>query len=150
MYNESIEGLVPRKKIRIRNYPEDNDKKIYFEVKNSSVEGRFKTRKIIDIKDFEYYKSSGVFDNQYGVCYPKLYVKYVREYSVLNDVRISIDKEIKYMDYKTNIEINDNRIIVELKTSINKNLDELREDYPMQRIRFSKYCFGIQSLYNYN
>ncbi len=150
MYNDSIEGCVPRKKIRIRNYPNDSDKKIYFEIKNSSVEGRFKTRKIIGINNFENYKSIGIFDNQYGVCYPKIFVKYEREYFVLNDVRISIDREIKYIDYKTNIEISDNRIIVELKTSINKNLDELREDYPMQRIRFSKYCFGIQSLYNYN
>ena len=150
MHNDSIEGCVPRKKIRIRNYPNDSDKKIYFEIKNSSVEGRFKTRKIIGINNFENYKSIGIFDNQYGVCYPKIFVKYEREYFVLNDVRISIDREIKYIDYKTNIEISDNRIIVELKTSINKNLDELREDYPMQRIRFSKYCFGIQSLYNYN
>ena len=150
MHNDSIEGLVPRKKIRIRNYPQDKDKKIYLEIKNSSVEGRFKTRKIIDLNDFEKYKSLGIFDNQYGVCYPKLYVKYIREYSILNDVRISIDKEIEYIDFNTNFKFNDNKIIVELKTSINKNLDELREDYPMQRIRFSKYCFGVQSLYNYN
>jgi|TARA_B110000211_G_scaffold159636_1_gene180728 SPX domain protein involved in polyphosphate accumulation len=150
MHNDSIEGLVPRKKIRIRNYPQDNDKKIYLEIKNSSVEGRFKTRKIIDLNDFEKYKSLGIFDNQYGVCHPKLYVKYIREYSILNDVRISIDKEIEYIDFNTNFKFNDNKIIVELKTSINKNLDELREDYPMQRIRFSKYCFGVQSLYNYN
>ena len=65
-------------------------------------------------------------------------------------MRISIDKEIEYIDFNTNFKFNDNKIIVELKTSINKNLDELREDYPMQRIRFSKYCFGVQSLYNYN
>jgi SPX domain protein involved in polyphosphate accumulation len=44
-YNDSIEGMVPRKKIRIRNYPSSDDKKFYFEIKNSSVEGRFKTRK---------------------------------------------------------------------------------------------------------
>ena len=45
---------------------------------------------------------------------------------------------------------NDKRVIVELKTSINKNLDDLREEFPIQRIRFSKYSFAIQSLYNYN
>ena len=48
MYSDSVEGLVPRKKIRIRNYPYDNDKKYYLEIKNSSIEGRFKSRKIID------------------------------------------------------------------------------------------------------
>ena len=58
MYGDSIEGLVPRKKIRIRNYPNDKDNNFYLEVKNSSVEGRFKTRKIInDNKTFELEKN---------------------------------------------------------------------------------------------
>ena len=34
MYNDSIEGVVPRKKIRIREYPETSDKKLYLEIKN--------------------------------------------------------------------------------------------------------------------
>jgi hypothetical protein len=150
MYSDSIEGLAPRKKIRIRNYPKDTDKKIYLEIKNSTVEGRFKTRKNLNKIEFNKKKSLGILDNQYGICYPKLYVKYKREYSVIDDVRISIDKDIQYKDYKTNFKINDENIIVELKTSFNKNLDELINDFPMQRIRFSKYCFAIQSLYNYN
>ena len=150
MYSDSIEGLAPRKKIRIRNYPKDSDKKIYLEVKNSTVEGRFKTRKNLNKIEFDKKKSIGILDNQYGICYPKLYVKYKREYSVIDDVRISIDKDIQYKDYKTNFKLSDENIIVELKTSFNKNLDELISDFPMQRIRFSKYCFAIQNLYNYN
>ena len=47
MYNDSIEGMVPRKKIRIREYPNTSDKNFYLEIKNSSVEGRFKTRKML-------------------------------------------------------------------------------------------------------
>ena len=31
MYADSIEGNVPRKKIRIRNYPDNNDEKYYLE-----------------------------------------------------------------------------------------------------------------------
>ncbi len=150
LYNDSIEGLVPRKKIRIRNYPDDSDKKFYLEIKNSAIEGRFKTRKIININEFEQKKINGIYDNQYGVCYPKLYVSYLREYAIVDNVRISIDKNIKYKDFKTGYEINDDRIIVELKTSINKNLDELTEDFPIQRIRFSKYCFGAEKLFNLN
>ena len=149
MHTDSEEGIVPRKKIRIRTYPNDNDGKIYLEIKNSSVEGRFKTRKIINNQNFIDYKSLGIFDNQYGICSPKLYVKYVREYYILNDVRISIDKSIQYKDYRTSLNFNDNKIIVELKTSIKKNLDELREDFPIQRIRFSKYCYAVQSLFNH-
>ena len=44
-YRDSVEGLVPRKKFRIRYYPKNEDNKIYLEIKNSSVEGRFKTEK---------------------------------------------------------------------------------------------------------
>ena len=32
LYKDSIEGLVPRKKIRIRNYPDDQDKRFYLEI----------------------------------------------------------------------------------------------------------------------
>ena len=150
MYTDSKEGLTPRKKIRCRVYPDDTDKKIYLEVKNSSVEGRFKTRKILDVTEYKKKVTSGILDNQYGVCYPKLYVKYKRDYSIVDDVRISIDREIKYRDFKTNVEFYDENIIVELKTSYNKNLDKLMNDFPIQRIRFSKYCFAIEKLYNFN
>ena len=30
MYSDSVEGLVPRKKIRVRNYPNEKDKDFYF------------------------------------------------------------------------------------------------------------------------
>ena len=117
MHTDSEEGIVPRKKIRIRTYPNDNDSKIYLEIKNSSVEGRFKTRKIINNQNFIDYKSLGIFDNQYGICSPKLYVKYVREYFILNDVRISIDKSIQYKDYRTSLTFNDNKIGKKQKVS---------------------------------
>lgn len=148
MYNDSIEGLVPRKKIRIREYPHENDKNIYLEIKHSSVEGRFKTREIIDLNKYTHIKNSGFLDNQYGVCYPNYFVSYDREYSIINDVRISIDKNIQYIDYKTNISFNDTNSIVEIKTSSKKNLDDLIAEFPFQRIRFSKYCLAVESLRN--
>ena len=148
MFNDSIEGLTPRKKIRIRNYPNEKDIKFYLEIKNSAVEGRFKTGNVINDKEFSEKKFYGILDNQYGTCFPKLYVSYLREYFLLDDVRISIDENIEYADYSTNLHFNDQNIIVELKTSIKKNLNELIEDFPMQRIRFSKYCLGVENLYN--
>ena len=48
-YNDSIEGMVPRKKIRVRNYPLSDDKKFYFEIKNSSVEGKMSEFQLIQI-----------------------------------------------------------------------------------------------------
>ncbi len=146
MYNDSIEGVVPRKKIRIREYPSGDDKNFYLEIKSSSVEGRFKTRTIIDNKKVAYHKKAGFFDSQYGTCLPNFYVSYEREYSIIDDVRISIDKNLIYESYRTNNVYNDSNSIVEIKTSIKKNLDDLIELFPFQRIRFSKYCFAVDSL----
>ena len=47
MYLDSIEGLTPRKKIRVRNYPDTSDVSYKLETKISSVEGRHKIAKKI-------------------------------------------------------------------------------------------------------
>ena len=150
MYNDSIEGLVPRKKIRIRSYPNEINKKIFYEIKNSTVEGRFKKREIISNEKSNSRISNGIIDNQYGICFPKVFVKYSREYLSIDNVRISIDQNISYEDFLTKKISSDKRIIVELKTSIDKNVDELISDFPMQRTRFSKYCYAIENLNNFN
>ena len=103
MYTDSLEGLTPRKKIRIRNYPDTQDDNLYLEIKISSVEGRFKTRKIINKNKFDHLKVKGILDSQYGLCKPRLYVTYDREYFKLGDVRISIDNNITYKLYPENI-----------------------------------------------
>jgi SPX domain-containing protein involved in vacuolar polyphosphate accumulation len=146
MYNDSIEGLTPRKKIRVRNYPASQDGKMYFEIKISSVEGRFKTRKIINNNKFDYIKTNGIMDSQYGLCRPCLYVTYEREYFIIGDVRISIDNNINYKLYTNNISLRDESSIVEIKTSIGKNLDSLVSDFPFQRNRFSKYCNAVEKI----
>jgi hypothetical protein len=48
--------------------------------------------------------------------------------------------------YNNKIIKDDKNIVVELKTSINQNIDELFEKFPFQEIRFSKYCNGIDLL----
>ena len=77
---------------------------------------------------------------------PNFYVTYEREYAKVGDVRISIDKNISYMNFLTNGVFFDNNSIVELKTSIDKNIDDLVREFPFQKIRFSKYCFAVESL----
>ena len=151
MYSDSIEGLTPRKKIRVRNYPDTNDEKLYLEVKISSVEGRFKTREILSKNKFNELKTTGILDSQYGICKPCLYVMYYREYFKINDVRISIDNNINYKLFDENIQKYVDSSIVEIKTSIKKNLDNLTRDFPFQRTRFSKYCNGVEKvIFNQN
>ena len=146
MYTDSIEGLTPRKKIRVRNYPGGKDNNLYLEIKISSVEGRFKTRKIVDKNKFNYLKSNGILDSQYGLCKPCLSIIYDRVYFKINDVRISIDNNISYKLYTKNNYQNDESSIVEIKTSIKKNMDKLIEDFPFQKNRFSKYCNAVEKI----
>ena len=146
MYNDSLEGLTPRKKIRVRNYPNTKDGNFYLEIKISSVEGRFKTRKVVSKNRLNELKTTGILDSQYGLCKPCLYVTYDREYFKINDVRISIDNNINYQLFGENICRNDASSIVEIKTSIKKDLDRLTNDFPFQRTRFSKYCNAVEKI----
>ena len=146
MYKDSMEGITPRKKIRVRNYPEDKNSTLYLEFKISSVEGRFKTRKIIDKENFRQIKKIGINDNQYGLCKPLINVVYRREYYQMKDTRISIDEDLKFSLYSGRNLGRERSSIVEIKASINKDLDDLVNDFPFQRIRFSKYCIGFEKI----
>ena len=148
IYFDSLEGLSPRKKIRIRYYPEKKIKEYFLEYKISSVEGRFKKNNKISLDHFNYLLNFGIFDNSYGICKPNLVVSYTREYFAKDDVRVTYDANINYNLFKKNTKKNDHNIIVELKTSINKNLNHLIKEFPFQEIRFSKYCNGIEILQN--
>lgn len=146
IYRDSIEGLTPRKKIRIRHYPNNKDSNFYLETKNSSVEGRFKKRKIIQIEKYTEMKKHGIYDSQYGLCMPVVDVEYKRDYLIINDVRFSIDTNIKYFNHLSTKQFNESKIIVELKCEFKKNQDILAKEFPFQKIRFSKYCNAVEFL----
>ena len=146
MYKDSLEGTVPRKKIRVRNYPHDKSKTLYLEMKISSADGRYKTRNIIDKNKFVDIKKLGIYDSQYGVCRPLLYVIYNREYYRIDDVRISVDEDIEFYLYSGRKLGYDNNSIVELKAPIQKNKDDLLNNFPFQRTRFSKYANAFEKI----
>lgn len=142
MFQNSEEGIVPRKKIRIRSYPKFNNK-FFLEIKISSVEGRFKkSNQISETQCLELIKN-GIFDKHYGHCKPKIYVKYLREYYIMKNTRITYDKDIEYLNVQQRILGKENSRVLELKPNKDKNTDELFLDFPFSRIRYSKYCFGI-------
>ena len=146
MFKDSIEGLQPRKKLRVRNYPGTNDQNFYFEVKYSSNEGRFKKKEIITKINYDEKNLYGIFDSQYVLCFTQIFIKYNRDYFIIDDVRISIDNDITYTKFLNNHITKDPRSIVEIKTNINKDQDNLWSDFPFERTRFSKYCSGIDFL----
>ena len=149
MYNDSIEGIVPRKKIRIRSYNNENFFNNWhkIEYKFSSAEGRFKISK--NLINANYLLKFGIHDNFYGLCKPKLAISYLRSYYYVSGFRVTIDKNIKYMKYLgkvSNISFSDSEIIVEIKNTNIKNSENLYENFPFLRKRFSKYCRGVESL----
>jgi len=92
---------------------------------------------------------NGIYDNQYGICYPVLNVVYEREYFSNNKSRITIDTNIKYF------KINGKRIskhskidscfVVENKSKFTDQ-NTMMEHFIFENKRFSKYCNGIKNI----
>ena len=148
LYKDSIEGNNPRKKIRIRNYPEHKNNYL-LEKKISSVEGRYKISKEISDKLCSNLLLSGIRDKNYGFCKPIIEIIYNRQYYKKDDIRITIDTDINYKLYKKSISKKETQVVVEIKTDYQKDIDEIFKEIPLQEIRFSKYCNGIE-LFNLN
>ena len=96
-YYDTAEGICPRRKIRIRTYNnqnfEDLNNKYNLETKLTTDFERFKKQH--PIQDIENSLFHGIVDNQYGLCKPVIKISYVREYFILRDWRVTIDKFIK-------------------------------------------------------
>lgn len=147
MHVDSIEGSVPRKKIRIRNY---NDLPIFdtnnnkLELKISSAEGRYKKVSNIDNIDLFNFK---VNDNNYGACFPVVCVSYKRIYYSLKKIRLTIDRNISYRIVKfgkiSSFFHPEPYNIIEIKYN-NPDYDNTVKSFPFHFVRFSKYSRAIE------
>ncbi len=142
MFSDSEEGVLPRKKIRIRWY--DNSKEKNLETKISSTEGRFKLSK----KYLNNYNLKNMLDPVYGKIYPSIIIKYLREYYFLNNLRITIDTKILYNDVRKNGTSNaqDRENVLEVKANNEISDDYIAKIIPYPTSRFSKYCRGVSFL----
>ena len=152
-YKDSIEGIVPRKKIRIRTYPKkiDDEKKIShtLEIKINSVEGKIKNIN----KNFDYDRiiRHGYFDDLYGQCFPKVEISYFREYFSLIGFRITIDKSINYLEFNNQKKIlSYDSVIIEVKSNEIESLNHIENKFFFQKTRFSKYTNAIDNLNDFN
>lgn len=147
-YNDSLEGCVPRKKIRVRSY--SNNQNIYLEKKITAVEGRYKeSKKLLDSKKIlDHY----FLDDIYGVCKPRIEVSYIRNYFCIGKIRITYDENIVYRSYygkKTKSFIHSLKPIIEFKYDIYEKENKILNELPFVKIRFSKYSEGIDGLKKY-
>jgi hydroxyacyl-ACP dehydratase HTD2-like protein with hotdog domain len=143
-YQESEEGVLPRKKIRIRWY--DDDILFTKEVKISSIEGRYKyTNELSSVGSLEDIERLNFFDQEYGNLTPVLIVKYEREYHSLKGLRITFDKNIAYSDLRLNTKptFKDSECVMEVKVPIDCGDDYIEEIIQHPTSRFSKYSRGL-------
>ena len=147
MFHDSDQGVLPRKKIRIRNY---NDEKIFTkETKISSEEGRYKkTKKILEQTGENTYEN--IIDNNYGILKPTLFISYFREYFFLKGLRITFDRNIEYKNLRmiSSLKMKDHECVMEIKASIDVEDNYISKVIDMPNARFSKYCRGIMIFKN--
>lgn len=144
MLHESEEGVLPRKKIRIRWYNEDSN--FTKETKISSIEGRYKyTEKMNQINTVNELIKTSIYDQSYGYLLPTLIVSYRREYYTYKDLRITMDNSIKYADLRKDIhqDYTDDESVMEIKTSIETPDDYIEQVISQPTARFSKYSRGL-------
>ena len=148
MFLDSEEGCVPRKKIRVRHYPNTGILNSFnLETKISSVEGRYKKNNKITENEFKIICGKGFFDLDYGHCYPKIIVEYFREYYLLKGQRITLDYGIRFNNYQSNAFFkNYENLIIEIKGDEKFNKDYFQNILPFDRSRFSKYTYAIKKL----
>ena len=144
LFHESEEGVLPRKKIRIRWY----DKVMSFtkEIKTSSIEGRFKAlKKNPKLKHLEDVLNSQYFDSSYGILKPSLLVSYERQYFSFKLLRITFDRNIsyRYLKYSSDVITKDNETVMEVKTPIDCSDDYIKSIITQPTERFSKYSRGL-------
>ena len=149
-FKQSEEGVVPRKKIRIRSY-NTNDHSVVskLEIKISAEDSRFKKVERIKSKhQIEKLLNRGFIDRNYGLCKPLLNVSYEREYYQLTDHRITIDKNISYCSFKKKIKIFKEPLsIIEFKSDTTKDINLYDNILTSPISRFSKYCRGMNKVF---
>lgn len=140
-YYDSEEGVVPRKKVRLRQY--NNSKKINLEKKYTlaSYRAKFSSKNFLNKNNLSFH------DSLYGLLKPKVIVTYNRSYYKFANYRITIDKNIKYYKYKSRFFKSEKAIVAEIKSNLNaeKNFSFI---FPFTLSRFSKYSNAIKAIYN--
>ena len=150
MYYDTVEGLLPRKKIRLRTYNtrefELSDFPYNLEKKLTTEKKRYKSiERNIEFRDNIY---DQIYDEDYGLCFKMVDISYVREYFLVNSIRMTIDKNIEYKDLISNNIAKDKSFVIEVKADIHNDLDFIANNFNFSRSRFSKYERSFEYLSN--
>ncbi|MBT3864700.1 polyphosphate polymerase domain-containing protein [Candidatus Peregrinibacteria bacterium] len=176
-YHEKLDGIMNRKKVRIRTYVRDyNDRtSMFLELKRRSGEVILKDRMIVkgaDFKDFmkdpfslmktEAYRggflNEFLWEHSVNTMKPVVLVSYKRKafFSRFDSkFRVTFDYDISFakpdgLKYNTNYEnFFDDLVVMEVKFNgaMPRWFHDIIEEYGLTKDTFSKYCSGIESMY---
>ena len=165
-YQESQEGLSPRKKIRIRWY--DGEKLASkLEIKETLSCSRRKFVRSLCKNEMKYLENARtnrvhsvpiIFPEFSTLLYPILQVSYEREYFIGNDPeqRCTLDSRISFKPLLLSIFMSnasrktilskDQNNVLELKTPDKSAKSDFWTVFKSQNSRYSKYCCGVEQL----
>ncbi len=138
-FYDSNEGSIPRKKIRIRSY--DGFKSDFnYEIKEVNANGRFKSvKKVTSLPE-------RCIDDIYKVMYPQVIIRYKRKYFTNNLIRLTLDWEIHYQEFKSEKIYKSQNLVLESKlsdgTKYNEEINNLKI-FGLNNVSFSKYKEAI-------
>ena len=153
-FRNSIEGIAPRFKIRIRSYDGEKNKIKYFlEEKHSLFDKRFKKTHKINLDEFKNYLNFGFFFKKKIYLQPKVKVEYKRSYFSNNFFRVTLDRNITYSKFNLTSKHFYNKIyskdyVLEVKYSNKLSENFFLKKFSFKQIRNSKYCNGVEQIYN--
>lgn len=171
-FYEAIDGIMLRSKVRVRWYGEIFDVEIepQLESKNrinqhnykitNKLES-FKTKKLFNLIDFNKYiqiqKGRKDEINYYlNNLYPNLFVSYLRSYYIFDNVRITLDTDLKFINLakvnlfsKKNLLCINKKKIIELKygDELHKKASKITKTFNNRLNKFSKYQIGISETF---
>ena len=150
MFHDSREGVLPRKKFRFRRYEPccESATGWNLEFKISAVEGRFKTSVPATVGPYDLH--GGLVDDHYGICHQRVEVSYLRNYFVIDGIRVTVDRDITYRRVVAPLQptptTRDPDIVIEVKAPHEFSVDKLSTLFPWDRTRFSKYCRAVEAV----
>ena len=146
--HQSLDGVVPRKKIRLRWY--NDNYSIKKETKITSIEGRFKIAEDYKINQLPNFPKLNLFDKVYGNLTPSILIKYSREYYKYKGLRLTFDGNILYQNLRSILskEYIDNQRVMEIKTSMDTSDDFINKYISFPTTEFSKYVRGCTFFFN--
>ena len=167
-FHEAIDGIMLRNKIRIRWYGESFNVEIQPQIESKNRISQhnykitkklrsFKTKSLFNLINFKKYiqneKNNKNEINYYlNNLYPNLLVSYLRKYFIFDNVRITLDTDLKFINLakinffsKKNFLCINKKQIIELKYSdeFHYQATKITKTFNNRLNKFSKYQIGI-------